>query len=142
MDRVSGRLESVRIASPCSASWDDMPGDAVRYCGVCQLNVYNLSGMTRPEAETLINGSEGRLCVQLFRRADGTVITADCPTARRTLRRRLARFTAALVALVFSPSCVHRSLGSIDIQRRTPLRSEKPAITAPAFRTEASERAN
>ncbi len=45
-------LEDVRIASPCSASWEDMTGDArVRFCGKCAKNVYNLSEMTRDEAE-------------------------------------------------------------------------------------------
>lgn len=136
MDRGNRPLESLRVASPCSASWDDMPGDdAVRYCGVCQLNVYNLSGMTRAEAETLINGSGGRLCVQLFRRADGTIMTADCPTGLRTIRRRLAQFAAALVALVFSPSCAHRSLGSVDVQRRTAAAAGTPKTTSPAGRT-------
>src|SRR3954452_5823731 len=38
-------LESIRIASPCKANWDDMVGDErARFCGQCAKNVYNLSG--------------------------------------------------------------------------------------------------
>ena len=51
-------LRRVRIASPCSASWERMEGDErVRFCRECNLNVYNLSGMTKREAESLVAGS-------------------------------------------------------------------------------------
>src|SRR5690348_11198318 len=46
-------LDRIQIASPCEASWDAMNGDdRVRFCGLCEKNVYNLSAMTRDEAET------------------------------------------------------------------------------------------
>jgi hypothetical protein len=73
-------LDDVRIATPCQASWDEMPGDdRVRSCPRCSRSVYNVAAMTSDEAVALIAGREGRLCARLFRRADGTVITADCP---------------------------------------------------------------
>lgn len=53
--------------------------DRVRFCGVCRLNVYNLSGMTRRDATELVQLVEGRLCVRFFRRKDGTLLTSDCP---------------------------------------------------------------
>ena len=66
-------LGSVRVASPCKASWDKMEGDyRVRSCEACQHKVYNLSAMSRAEAETLVAGTEGRLCVRFYRRPDGT----------------------------------------------------------------------
>lgn len=85
-------LERLRIASPCKADWSQMVGDErVRYCGQCRKNVYDLSGMRRDEATALIRDRTGELCVRLWRRADGTVITADCPVGERTRRvRRLA----------------------------------------------------
>ncbi|HEU4409362.1 MAG TPA: hypothetical protein VFS43_29150 [Polyangiaceae bacterium] len=85
-------LEGLRIASPCQADWDAMAGDErVRFCGQCQKNVYNLSGMARDEAEALVQGAEGKLCVRMYRRDDGTVLTSDCPEGvRRKRRRRLA----------------------------------------------------
>jgi hypothetical protein len=88
-------LDGVKIASPCTASWDEMKGDdRVRFCGGCEKNVYNLSAMGREEAESLLRAKEGNLCARLYRRADGTVITADCPVgAKRVRRRRLALAT-------------------------------------------------
>ncbi len=89
-------LEDIRIASPCKASWDDMTGDErVRFCGQCAKNVYNLSAMPREEAELLLQQKEGNVCVRLYRRADGTVMTADCPVGVRRKRRR--RVAAAAV---------------------------------------------
>jgi len=68
------------IASPCPASWDDMEGDdRVRFCPECELNVYNLSAMTEEKALKLVEEREGRLCVRLYQRRDGTVLTTDCP---------------------------------------------------------------
>jgi hypothetical protein len=83
-------LQSVRIASPCSASWDDMVGDdRVRFCGSCAKNVYNLSAMPGEEAERLLAKHEGSICVRLYRRADGTVMSNDCPVGVR--RKRVKR---------------------------------------------------
>jgi len=90
-------LRSLKIASPCPANWDEMYGtDRVRFCGECRLNVYNLSEMTRVEAERLIASTEGRLCVRYYERRDGTVLTQDCPVGLAAFRRRAARLAGAL----------------------------------------------
>jgi hypothetical protein len=82
-------LENIRIASPCSADWDEMTGtDAVRFCGQCEKNVYNLSAMTRAEAEALVTAKDSKMCVRLYQRKDGTVLTQDCPVGVRRLRIR------------------------------------------------------
>jgi hypothetical protein len=73
-------LEYLHVASPCHASWDAMSGDdQARFCGTCQKNVFNISMMTRTEAERLIASREGNLCVRYAQREDGTIITNDCP---------------------------------------------------------------
>jgi hypothetical protein len=88
-------LESVRIASPCSAAWNEMKGDdRRRFCGSCEKNVYDLSKMTRGEAEAFILSHE-TACVRLWRRRDGTVITSDCPVGVR--RKKLRRVVAVAV---------------------------------------------
>ncbi len=94
-------LEGLRVASPCKADWGAMVGDErVRFCGQCQKNVYNLSGMARDEAQALVRGAEGKLCIRMFKRADGTVLTSDCPDGvRRKQRRRLAVVVAGAGAL-------------------------------------------
>lgn len=101
MDKKPSGLDNLKIASPCSVSWSDMKGDErSRDCSSCRLRVYNLSAMTRAEAETLIAEKEGRPCVRFYRRADGTVITRDCPVGLRAARLKLARLAGAVAALV------------------------------------------
>jgi hypothetical protein len=102
MTRKNIPLDDVRVATPCPASWDEMTGnDRVRFCGQCSLNVYNLSGMRRVEAERLVASTEGRLCVRYFRRKDGTILTKDCPVGLAALRRRISRAASAVAGLVF-----------------------------------------
>ena len=83
-------LDVIQVASPCSVPWDEMKGDdRVRFCRHCQLNVFNLSALPRDEAEALIAKREGRMCVRFYRRADGTVLTRDCPLGFcRAIRRQ------------------------------------------------------
>lgn len=102
MTEANRLLDDTRIASPCRASWDLMTGDdTVRFCGECRLNVYNISNMTALEAATLVERSDGRLCVRLYRRKDGTVLTRDCPVGLRAAVRRASRAAgAALTALL------------------------------------------
>src|SRR6185436_3912774 len=95
------QIDLLRIATPCPISWEQMTGDnRVRFCDHCQLNVYNISELSRSEAERLIGSTEGRLCARLFRRADGTVLTKDCPVGLRALRLRVSKKVAAVFALV------------------------------------------
>jgi hypothetical protein len=79
-----------------------MQGDAqVRFCGDCKLTVYNLSDMTTAEAEALVRSHEGRLCVRFYRRADGKVMTRDCPKGLAVARMKFARAVALTAGLVF-----------------------------------------
>jgi hypothetical protein len=64
--------------------------DRVRHCGECRLNVYNLSEMTRQEAEDFLHEATGRVCVRFYRRADGTILTQDCPSGLDRFQQRLA----------------------------------------------------
>lgn len=86
-------LNSLKIASPCGVDWSSMEGtDQVRFCSECRLSVYNLSEMTTEEAVKVVEEAEGRLCVRLYKRADGTVITRDCPVGASRRRRRAVVF--------------------------------------------------
>jgi hypothetical protein len=76
--------------------------DRKRYCGECKLNVYNISGMTRPEAEQLLTQSEGRLCVRYYRRADGTILTKDCPVGWAKVKERVSRVATAAFSLLMT----------------------------------------
>jgi hypothetical protein len=103
MARFDNPLDKVRVAAPCNASWEAMVGDyRSRFCGQCNLNVYNLSSMSRSEAESLIARTEGRLCVRFFRRADGSILTEDCPVGLRAVRRRISYVYKAIASAVLS----------------------------------------
>src|SRR5687768_5233387 len=103
MSQFTNPLDNIKIASPCSADWEAMIGNnRQRYCGECKLNVYNLSGMSRTEAENLLLQSEGRVCVRYFRRGDGTVLTQDCPVGWQAVKMRMSRFWTATASLLFT----------------------------------------
>jgi hypothetical protein len=103
MSVFSSPLENVRVAVPCSADWNQMTGDErVRFCGQCNLNVYNLSGMTKREAESLVTEAEGRLCIRYYRRADGTILTRNCPVGLTAIKRRFSSITRAILSAVLS----------------------------------------
>ena len=101
MSRFSNPLSKVRVASPCPADWDSMIGDErVRFCGQCELNVYNLSAMTKAQAENLIVRTEGRLCARFYRRTDGSILTQDCSVGLRALRHRMSRIRRAVASML------------------------------------------
>jgi hypothetical protein len=127
-------LENVRIASPCSASWEDMTGDArVRFCGKCAKNVYNLSEMTREEGEALLAQSEGKTCVRLYKRKDGTVLTADCPVGVK--RKRVKRVLAVAVATTLGGGAM-ASVAAFSMMGK-PARMEQGEVSVPAMGTPA-----
>lgn len=102
MTRQNFDINNLRIASPCSVGWETMSGDErVRHCQLCRLNVYNVSEMTAPEVRALFVKSEGRICGRLYQRADGTVITKDCPVGFRAYQKRAARMAGAALAAIF-----------------------------------------
>lgn len=103
MSRFHNPLNNVRVAAPCNADWDSMIGnDRSRFCGQCNLNVYNLSSMTRAEAESFVTGHQGRLCVRFYRRTDGSILTEDCPVGLRAIQRKVSKFTKAVASAVLS----------------------------------------
>jgi hypothetical protein len=107
-------LNDIRIASPCHEAWDRMTGDdRARHCGSCDKTVYNLSAMTADEAAALFREREGRICVRLYRRRDGTVLTADCPVGRAKRFRRRVRYAVVVAAswlgLLPATGCEDRS---------------------------------
>ncbi|MGD9685298.1 MAG: hypothetical protein AB7W16_29360 [Candidatus Obscuribacterales bacterium] len=99
-------LDDIRIAAPCHEDWDRMTGDErTRFCQSCSKSVFNISELSKKDAEALIRSKQGELCIRLYKRADGTVITDDCPVGLRKLRDRLklaASLVAGLLATILS----------------------------------------
>lgn len=94
-------LDHLRIANPCSASWSSMTGnERARFCGDCRKHVYNLAELTRQEAVELIQSNQGKVCMRIHRRADGTVLVGDCPVGWRAMRGRMAKAAALLFGWV------------------------------------------
>jgi hypothetical protein len=117
MSQNSFSLDVIQVAAPCSALWDEMEGDGLaRHCTACHKNVYNISGMSREDAESLIQEKEGRLCVRFFQRADGTILTQDCPIGLSAIRRRLFKIAASIAAALF---IMFGSYGSLLAMRRS-----------------------
>jgi len=105
MPKLTSPLDHVKIAAPCPADWDQMfsfEDERVRFCSQCDLNVYNLSGMSRQEAEALVTKTEGRLCVRFYRKADGSILTQNCPVGLKSLKRRVAWAAKAVLGMVLS----------------------------------------
>lgn len=96
----SALVQQLSVAAPCHVDWDSMTGDEKkRFCGDCKLNVYNVSTMSTQEAADFIRKSEGRVCMRLYRRKDGTIITDNCPVGLRKLRDRVRLKVAAIIAI-------------------------------------------
>lgn len=103
MAQFSDPLSHVRVAAPCRADWELMHGnERVRFCDRCSMNVYNLSNMSKRDAESLILNAEGRLCVRYYSRADGTILTANCPVGLQAIKRRVSGISKAVVSSVLS----------------------------------------
>jgi hypothetical protein len=138
-------LDNLRVATPCTADWSQMTGDdRTRHCGDCQKSVYNLSRMTREEAEALVIKNNGDLCVRYYQRHDGTILLADCTIgAGRRRRRRLVTAatllagTAAMIGVrTYETRTYMGAVGIVESQPPTvpelPSFAEPPADTAGA----------
>lgn len=94
-------VNRLRVASPCPVGWESMKGDdRKRLCEVCEINVYNISSLTNAEVKNLVGGQNGRLCVRLYRRTDGTVLTKDCPVGLRAVRKRIGKTVSVAFAAI------------------------------------------
>src|SRR5205085_5753181 len=105
MARKSDSLNRLTIGNPCKSDWQAMTGNQrVRYCQECNKNIYNLSAMTRDEAEALIARFEGRLCARIERDADGVILDDDLRAAPQLISRRVSPVAAALVTALIGLS--------------------------------------
>jgi hypothetical protein len=116
-------LEILHVPNPCTQDWATMGGnDQVRFCSVCEKNVYNLSAMTRHAAESLVAQFEGPMCARFYKRDDGTVVTADCSAIRKSARRAQRSMAALLAGVVtfltgitiMQPGCTHVVAGGLQ----------------------------
>lgn len=108
-------LQRIYVASPCNVPWESMQGDEhVRHCANCDKDVFDLSSLTRDEAEKLLIEKKGKLCAQYYRRADGTVLTADCDVG--VAKKKKARRKAAVVAGAFAAAAAGAIAGAFAMR--------------------------
>ena len=101
MSRKETILDRILIPSPCPAEWDSMTGNRrQRFCQECNKTVYNLSAMTREEAEALVARFAGRLCARVERDTSGVTISEAMRTAPQLVSRRASPVAAALMSTV------------------------------------------
>ncbi len=118
MKEFDNPLDNIKVASPCSAKWNEMYGDErKRFCKDCSLNVYNLSGMTKGDAENLIIDSEGVVCVQIHRRSDGTILTKNCPVGWKKLKKEVSYIATATFAVLIAFCTGVFSVNLLDDQK-------------------------
>lgn len=104
-------LDRLFIAAPCPVTWASMHGgERVRDCSLCARKVYNISDMTKPEAEEFIRTNGASQCMTFYRRADGTIMTDNCPVGlrklRNSVRRAMAIFSSIVTVLLSLPGAI------------------------------------
>lgn len=108
-------VDDAHVRRPCDADWNAMVGDErVRFCASCEKNVHDLSAHTEGEAERLLRGEAGRICIIVERDASGRAITADRLPSGMTPARRLAMLAAAATVAMAVPFCGKTDAGPRD----------------------------
>jgi hypothetical protein len=129
-------LQRIYVASPCNVPWESMQGDEhVRHCASCDKDVFDLSSLTREEAEALLIEKKGKLCAQYYRREDGTILTADCEVG--VAKKKRARRKAAVVAGAFAAAAAGAIAGAFAMTKNERVEEgcamqHDPASTTPA----------
>lgn len=96
-------LDRIEITSPCNADWDEMTGsEQIRYCTECNKYVYNLSAMTRRDAEELVATRRSQMCTRMTRDLNGGTITVDSLPPVRLLGRRPGPIASTVVSTILS----------------------------------------
>ena len=72
-------IDSIEVKSPCSEDWNEMTGnEKVRFCSHCDLNVNNISALTRKQAMRVVRASGARLCIHYVKNpVDNSPVFAD-----------------------------------------------------------------
>jgi hypothetical protein len=97
----------IQIRTPCPKLWDDLQGDErKRFCSECSLHVHNSAALTRREAEALVAGAEGRVCMRIECDPSGALVFRDTSMAR------LGRWALTAGATLLA-ACQRGSIGSV-----------------------------
>ncbi|MEM6567937.1 MAG: hypothetical protein AAF957_05975 [Planctomycetota bacterium] len=108
----------LKVQTPCEKRWAELKGEgSERWCEQCSLHVVDGASLTRAEARDLVTGADERVCMRLVRDADGRVLHADDPPARRgaaaALRAGLA-VAAGMLAACWDTATPPDEGGAVD----------------------------
>src|SRR5437867_4751735 len=124
-------LDRVEIASPCTANWDEMTGtDQIRFCSECRKYVYNLSEMTRREAEALLASRGNQMCARMIRDLDGATLNVDSLPPVRLLGWKPGPIASAVVSAIIS-----MTPGAAVLANGQPSSHSRQAVEASGHRT-------
>jgi carboxypeptidase family protein len=100
------KLQRLRVASPCSSSWEAMDGDGRRrHCLQCDKPVYDFAQLTPREIAGVIEASQGKLCARLTRDDWGRLLTLEPPaTAEPLAFRRVSPLVTVVATAVLGLS--------------------------------------
>lgn len=132
---VEELMKRAQIAEPCTAKWEEMTGDEkTRFCAQCKLNVHNASAMTDEEVMLKIMSiAQGnRVCMRIYRRADGTFLTKNCPVG---VRKQLERARKAAAWLAGGLSML-LSLGATALAQNSSAQKENGAAKKPVWHSQ------
>ena len=96
------QIDAISIATPCPMKWSKMNRsdiEATRFCDRCHKHVHDVSRMQDSDVVSLLDRSrtDADVCVRLFRRPDGTIVTASCPPPPPAPPKRRRQFTLAMM---------------------------------------------
>lgn len=110
--------DSIRVSSPCTEDWDQMAGnEKVRFCSHCDLEVNNLSAMSRKEALRFVRRSSGRICVRYIENP-----SANAPVFADRLYRigRRAGIAAGVLGASLAVSTAAYAQGEVVLTAENP----------------------
>lgn len=133
-------LEAIEIERPCPVADTEVPaGERSRFCPHCKKYVYNLSAMSRSEAERLACQQAGEMCAQIDKTLAGEIVTLDYqapPDRQSSLSGLLVPLTVGgiIVMGIGLILPMQRSRGAVRIPRAmTPsaMPATNPSATPP-----------
>ena len=105
-------LDPLRVGGDCDAAWDAMPGsDRSRHCARCDHAIYDLSALTRGEAEALVSAHAAvgkRLCGAITHTEGGTMANVSWWSRLRAAREQGVLVVAAAAVLVGATALGYR----------------------------------
>jgi hypothetical protein len=109
----------LRVAKPCSESWEAMDGDSrVRHCAACDRDVLNLAAMTPASIEAILTSGGPLPCMRVVRLEDGGLLAAQVAPRASILTRLVAAVSAAMMVPVVTAQTVQSAPRAATLQGR------------------------